>query len=735
LIGQSTTENARADINKKYTAAQLALQAQSLKDRDPAALELSALLAIESLSLVPSADADHTARMAIALLRKPFKQVPHGKLISALALSADGKWLATASGVKQLHDDNQLHDDSQLHIEAVNSHARLAPRSHTGPISHVAFSPDHPLIASASAQTVRIFDIADPSLVRTVKLNDSVLSISFRRNHRLAIGSRDGRAEVIDASNGVPIARFPPSKGLRFVTLDSTGRTLATAAGKLLHLFDVESQRELSYSPLRHTGTVRMVAFSPDNSLVGTASEDGAVEVFNTLTGVQVTKVSPTPLPAYHIVFSDDNRLVAAASGDNYVRVFRVDPECMEVFAFKHQGPITFIGFAHSGDLLITGSTDRTVRVFETNSGNEIARMVHPAPVTAVAFDERSGTIATASAGLARLYNDFSRAPDSVALGKTIAITHTAFNGSEKVVVASGTKVLVLSKTGEPLREVPTLGVPATHLAFSNDARSIAVSLTNGLTKLEHDGIMHIIGNNSTQERRSVAGLAFSGDNARLAVTGNSTNSAGQDQAYVRTFNSSDGTEVGMPKFCAGKAQAVALSRDHELVAVGTSERACIFLPRAYIPVDDRSVSAIAFNSTNSLVAIGAETGRLEVFDLKGKSVFVSDEREGAVSDIFFIDENTVAALTIRGITQFFNVREGKALVHLPNSILAFGLLGKQLLTLSQDHAGFFLQTHKIVAPELIEQACSTVSRNLLAAEWRLYVGSSPYHKTCAKVP
>jgi WD40 repeat protein len=700
-------------MNKAYVAAQLTLQAQSLKDRDPAALELSALLAMESLNLAPSVDADHIVRVAIALLRKPFKNIPHGKLISAIAFSSDGKWLATAS------------DDNQLHIEAVNSGEKLAPRSHTGTISHIVFSPDHSLLATASAKTIRIFDTTNPDFLRLLTLKGSILSIVFRRNHRLAIGSNDGLAQVIDASSGAPIVRFPVIEGLRFVTLDLKGKMLAAAAGNSLHLFDVEAKRKVSFSPLKHARFVRMAAFSPDSSLIGTASDDGVVKIFNTRTGVLVTTIFPSHLPAYNIVFSNDNRLVATASADNFVRVFRVGPKCKEVSWLKHGGPITYIGFASNGELVITGSEDHTARVFETDSGNEIARMTHPAPVTAVALDERSGTIATASAGLARLYNDFVSAPGSVSLGRTVAITHAAFNASKKVVVASDAKaasdakVLVLSSAGELLREVPTLGVPVTHIAFSNDGKSIAMRFVTGITKLEHEGVMRTIGSNSRQERRSGAGLAFSGDNARLSIAGDSTDLPDQDQAIVRTFNTADGMEVGPPKFCAGQALAVALSHNHEIVAIGTTERVCIFLQeQVYGPVADRGVSAIAFDSTNSLIAIGTRNGSLEVFDLKGNRIFASDEYEGAATDIFFIDENTVATLTVRGVARVFNIHDGKMLLRLPNTITAFGLLGKRLLVLSQDHTGFILQVHNVAPKDLIQQGCSIVSGSLFEREW-----------------
>jgi WD40 repeat protein len=73
-----------------------------------------------------------------------------------------------------------------------------------------------------------------------------------------------------------------------------------------------------------HTSYVRAITFSPDGELVGSASEDKMLRVWEVATGscTRILKSHTSYVSA--IVFSLDNRLVASVSFDNTVRVWEV---------------------------------------------------------------------------------------------------------------------------------------------------------------------------------------------------------------------------------------------------------------------------------------------------------------------------------------------------------------------------------------------------------------------------
>jgi len=59
-----------------------------------------------------------------------------------------------------------------------------------------------------------------------------------------------------------------------------------------------------------------------------------------------------------------------------------------------------------------------------------------------------------------------------------------------------------------------------------------------------------------------------------------------------------------------------------------------------------------------------------------------------------------------------------------------------ELVTLSVEQSVLTLTRHLLRPQDLIDDACSRLTRNLTVGEWRQYVGAEiPYRKTCANLP
>jgi len=71
-----------------------------------------------------------------------------------------------------------------------------------------------------------------------------------------------------------------------------------------------------------HTGWVNAVAFSPDGSLLASASWDGTVRLWNPTTGQEVQKLEGHTDSVRAVAFSPDGSLLASASWDETVRLW-----------------------------------------------------------------------------------------------------------------------------------------------------------------------------------------------------------------------------------------------------------------------------------------------------------------------------------------------------------------------------------------------------------------------------
>ncbi|MBV9789554.1 MAG: hypothetical protein JOZ51_15315 [Chloroflexi bacterium] len=199
----------------------------------------------------------------------------------------DGKTLGRGFLVGTYSDDLALSRDGQVFATLVQNRIRVWPssaeqedlsfsfRSDTEVVEGIDLSPDGTLLAADLFDTLRIWRIADNSVLH----------------------------------------EFPLLEPTDTVVFSPDGKLLATNDDDTINLWDIDTGKIIQTMP--RISLVRQIVFSPDGQLLAvgynTGGDDGAIHVFTTADGMLVHSFTPSADVASINFSPDGTRLISAA--------------------------------------------------------------------------------------------------------------------------------------------------------------------------------------------------------------------------------------------------------------------------------------------------------------------------------------------------------------------------------------------------------------------------------------
>src|SRR5262249_51247130 len=117
---------------------------------------------------------------------------------------------------------------------------------------------------------------------------------------------------------------------------------------------------------LVHGGEVRAAAFSPDERLILTASDDGTARLWDRETKSPVGPPFDHGAPIHVTRYCPDGRLVLAGSIDGAAPLWAVATGRGVGPPLRHRGRVSGAAFSHDGRLFATGSTGGTAHLWDT---------------------------------------------------------------------------------------------------------------------------------------------------------------------------------------------------------------------------------------------------------------------------------------------------------------------------------------------------------------------------------
>ncbi|KAL2827166.1 WD40-repeat-containing domain protein [Aspergillus cavernicola] len=177
---------------------------------------------------------------------------------------------------------------------------------------------------------------------------------------------------------GVSTVRYSPdSSMIASGGADGAVKVWDALTGKLTHTFE------------GHLAGVSTISWSPDGATIASGSDDKTIRLWNVLTG----KAHPTPFVGHHnyvyaIAFSPKGNMLVSGSYDEAVFLWDVRSARVMKSLPAHSDPVSGIDVVWDGTLIASCATDGLIRIWDTATGQCLRTIVHEdnPPVTAVKF-------------------------------------------------------------------------------------------------------------------------------------------------------------------------------------------------------------------------------------------------------------------------------------------------------------------------------------------------------------
>ncbi|UKN02300.1 caspase family protein [Paracrocinitomix mangrovi] len=259
-------------------------------------------------------------------------------------------------------------DSTALMINVKTGKVEKEFKGHSKVVIAYDFSPDGKTVATGSGdRTIKLWDVESGKLKETLKGHRNlVFDLSFNSDgSKIASASWDGTMAIWNLDNGE--YRMKDMGGNSPYCIGFSPNDLYVVTGDLKNRFEfweqdaMESFRNL----VGNTDVVGSYDFSPDGTQLVTASWDGKVKVWHTLSGMLQARNSNHHAPAYSVAWDPKGRFIASGGADNNVIIW--NPETNEVLAtlYGHNNPVTDLAFTADGKKLISCSNEGMIKVWD----------------------------------------------------------------------------------------------------------------------------------------------------------------------------------------------------------------------------------------------------------------------------------------------------------------------------------------------------------------------------------
>lgn len=501
---------------------------------------------------------------------------------------------------------------------------------HTDRIGTIAISHDSSIIASGSQdRTIRLWRASTGDCIHELKGHEDIITcIVFSQDAAiLASGSFDNTIRLWRTDTSDCLHKLKGHiRRVHLITFSFNSVFVASASRNTIYLWRVDSG---NYVRISQNGQVIAMAFSPDSSLLASASEGGSIRFWRVETGECERELQLDVPYIWSATFSYDLALLAFKrdAKAHLIQLWRIDTgECVRTL--DCHGYIQHFAFSHNSEFIASASEGTIFRLWCLDTGDCVRALKLDSGLANIAFSRDFSLMAASWANKTiRLFptdvnSDVHEADaqsdmqeQRISKARTTSIV---FSQDSALVASTSTYSEIVSlwctKTGRRIRELRGHSGRIKPIAFSHDALLLASasgdenfriwSTDSGecLHKLHHD--------------QDIDAVAFSHDSVLVA-------SVSREEIRLWSTDTGDCVQVLDTRIGHGGIDNIwsaAFSHNSALIASGDSEGeikiwsvatgANVQTLRGHRDL----VTSIAFSQDSTLVAAAAEGGAVRLW-------------------------------------------------------------------------------------------------------------------------
>jgi WD40 repeat protein len=273
-------------------------------------------------------------------------------------------------------------------------------RSHNGPVSSLAISPDgNTFVSGSDDRTIKRWNLKTGKLLHTFFGHlGPVVSVAISSNgNTLVSGSHDKTVRVWDVETGTLISTLTGGEQwVKAVAISPNSHTIASGnEDRIITFWQLKPEKFLR-TLFGHQESIEAIAFSPNGALLASSGEDTSIKLWDK-TGQLVRTLQGHRHPPGAIAFTPDAQTLIG--GDKVeLRQWNVSTgKVMRIFP-QPSSSVQSITIDKNGKWLVSGHADHTIKVWNLKTGERLITFTaHQDGVLSVALTPDGNTLISGS--------------------------------------------------------------------------------------------------------------------------------------------------------------------------------------------------------------------------------------------------------------------------------------------------------------------------------------------------